>query len=320
MNWFGIVAAAALTTQGFGFEVSDAPSDSGGLANWPAAPARFANGVTGIGDIVFAQPLHYRPLRLDVYRPEGDGPHPLLIHVHGGAWVKGTKRLGGPVADYPAVLAQLAAKGFVVASIEYRLDGEAPFPAAIHDVKAAIRFLRRHADEYGLDPARVGIFGESAGGQLSALAATSCGVAAFDPPWDNAPDAPSDCVQAAAPWYGVYDFATIPVPAGNTGPGPYLGCPERLCPVETLNFASPRTYLDASDPPLLLIHGTADKLVAVSQTHEFEAAARAARVDVTALYLPGVDHGLRGSTAEETAAAVGQALDATAAFFKSQLK
>jgi len=288
---------------------------------WPPSAVHFPGRVTALGDIIYAQPLHYRPLRLDLYRPAANQPLPLIVYVHGGAWVRGTKRSGGPIEDFPAVLAQLAQRGFVVASIEYRLDGEAKFPAAIQDVKAAIRFLRSRATEYGIDASRAGIFGGSAGGQLAALAGTSCGVKAFDPPaTGDATGSPSDCVQAAAAWYGVHDFRTVPTPPGQTGPAPYLGCPTRQCPEETLRFASPVAYVDRSDPPFLLIHGLADKLVAVSQTREFEAALRASHVPVQAIYIPGVDHGLIGPDDATTHAANLQALTATIEFFEKTLK
>ncbi|WP_176594091.1 alpha/beta hydrolase [Sphingobium sp. EM0848] len=290
---------------------------------WPQTATRFPGGVTAQADIIYSQPLHYRPLRLDLYRPQNrKEPLPLIVHVHGGAWMTGTKRHGGPIRDFPAVLAQYAARGFVVASVEYRLDGEAHFPAAIQDVKTAIRFLRLHAGGYGIDPAHVGIFGGSAGGQLAALASTSCGIAKLQPPADpNTPDlaAMSDCVQAGVSWYGVHDFATVPTPPGQTGPAPYLGCPDQ-CSGEVLRFASPITYVDAQDPPMLLIHGLADTLVAVSQTQEFKSALKAAHTPVDAIYIPGVDHGFVGKTDADTHRANAQALEATLAFFERTLR
>jgi len=320
-NWLRILPLLALIGAGtpppIRFEVGRLRPEP-----WPETITRFPGGVTAAADIIYSQPLHYRPLRLDLYRPEGrHGPLPLIIHVHGGAWVTGTKRHGGPIKDFPAVLAQFAAKGFVVASIEYRLDGEAHFPAAIQDVKSAIRFLRLHAKDYGIDPTRVGIFGGSAGGQLSALASTSCGVEPLEPTADrNASDlpTPSDCVQAGVSWYGVHDFATVPTPPGQTGPAPYLGC-EGGCSKDALAFASPITYVDANDPPMLLIHGLADTLVAVSQTQEFEAALKSAHVPVEAIYIPNVDHGFVGKRDADTARANATALTATLTFFEQKL-
>ncbi len=319
------VACGAST--GPGIELQVGPGDT-----YPESRHDFAGDVVGIGDVTYATRFGFRPLALDLYLPPpdaGDGPaRPLLVYVHGGAWVTGTRRTGGAVADFPSVLAAVAARGYVVAAIEYRLRNEARFPAAIQDVKDALRFLRRNASRFGLDPARVGIFGGSAGGHLSALAATSCGVAALEAdPGEQPPNAPMpvrvpghDCVQAAVSWFGVHDFTTVPTPPGQTGPAPFLGCPTRLCPQATLQFASPVTYVDPADPPMLLIHGTADTLVSMSQTVEFRDRLMAAHVPVQAVFLPGVDHGFVGRTDAETAAANTEALRLTLEFFDRNLR
>ncbi len=292
---------------------------------WPVTPVAFGGGVRGFADIIYDQLLHHRPLRLDLYRPAGEGPWPLVLFVHGGAWMAGTKRDGGPMSNFPEILANLSARGFVVASAEYRLDGEGKFPVAIRDVKNAIRFLRRNARRYGIDPARVGVWGPSAGGQLAALAATSCGVKDLDPvPPRQREGEPghaslSDCVQAAVAWYGVYDFATVPTPRGQPGPSWYLGCPSFKCPDAMLRRASPATYVDKSDPPMLLIHGTADDLVAPAQTTEFHDVLKAAGVPVEVLMIPDVDHGLVGKAPEVTRAANLRALEVTFDYFDRTL-
>ncbi|MBL8530181.1 MAG: alpha/beta hydrolase, partial [Hyphomonadaceae bacterium] len=276
----------------------------------------FADDIVGIVDVTYIQRLHHRPLTLDIYTTAdalAGARRPLIIYVHGGAWVTGTPR------QMPSVLAMLAAQGFVVASIEYRLDGEQHFPNAIHDVKDAIRFLRANAREYGVDPDHVGIWGDSAGGQLAALATLSCGAEAVAPPSREGMETISDCVQAGVSWYGVHDFSTVPTPPGNTGPAPYLGCAEFRCPAEVMARASPVTYVDRSDPPMLLIHGLADTLVAVSQTEELEARLRTAGADVEAIYIADVDHGFRGMTPEITRSARNQALNATLRFFQMRL-
>ena len=108
--------------------------------------------------------------RLDIYLPRDSGPHPLIVWVHGGAWRAGTKQ------DMP--LGGLIARGFAVASVDYRLSTVAPFPAQMHDIKAAIRFLRAHAAEYDLDAKRFAVAGGSAGGHLAALTGASNGNAA----------------------------------------------------------------------------------------------------------------------------------------------
>ena len=145
--------------------------------------------MTTLRDLAYATVPGFRTMTLDLYQPKRapkDYPKPLLIFVHGGGWNSGDARQGGGFSDFPGVLAALAAKGYVVASVNYRLSGEAHFPAALQDVKAAIRWLRAHADEYGIDTSRVAVWGEEAGGQLAALAGTSCGVAALEPPNSNA--------------------------------------------------------------------------------------------------------------------------------------
>src|SRR5690349_16859596 len=142
---------------------------------YPEHPVKFASGVTGIPDIPYAMWSGYRPLLLDLYLPPAsDKPVPLVLFLHGGSMQGATSRYALGIEDLPAVLASLAARGYAVASANYRLSGEAPFPAQLQDAKAAIRFLRAHAGRYHLDPARAVVWGASAGGQLAALVAESC--------------------------------------------------------------------------------------------------------------------------------------------------
>ena len=135
----------------------------------------FPGGIVGFHGIEFANLVGYRPIELDLYRSAQPGPKPpLVIWVHGGGW---DARVSGAYKDWPAVLASLAARGYVVAAIDYRLSGDAPLPAALQDVKAAIRFFRAHAEEYRIDSHQVFVWGGSAGAQLAVLAATTSGVA-----------------------------------------------------------------------------------------------------------------------------------------------
>jgi acetyl esterase/lipase len=165
---------------------------------FPHPPVPFPGGVVALGDVEYSNLVGYRPLLLDLYMPQKSTPKPLVIWIHGGGWNRGDSRTSGPIADYPATLAALAARGYVVASVNYRLSGEAHFPAQIQDVKAAVIFLRANAAKYGIDPARVLLWGGSVGGHLAALAAASCGVAEFNPnlPPDVSPaqpPMPPDC-------------------------------------------------------------------------------------------------------------------------------
>ncbi|MCI4591959.1 alpha/beta hydrolase [Sphingobium sp. BYY-5] len=278
-----------------------------------------ANGVRVSTDISFSTIPGYRPLTLDLYRPtKATARLPLVIYVHGGGWMAGHTRQSGAFSDFPAVLADLSSKGYVVSSLEYRLSGEAPFPAAIDDVRTAIRFLKANADRYGIDTGHVAIWGGSAGGQLAALAALDCGHAPAGADKSNAGQ--NDCVQAAVGWYGVYDFATMPQSATPRAENRYLDCVQGDCPADRISTASPAAHVDAKDPPMLLIHGTDDKTVPVSQSQELAAKLKAAHVPVTLEIIPNVGHSWIGVDAAATRAASLRALDLTFRFFDTQLK
>ncbi|MDF7775596.1 alpha/beta hydrolase [Sphingomonas sp. AOB5] len=296
------------------FEVADRPVLDD---RYPVRSTAFAGGVTGLSDIVFSTIPGYRPLRLDLYLPPEAmraKPRPLVIYVHGGGWSGGHTRHAGASANFPDVLAALAGEGFVVASIEYRLSGEAKFPAQLQDVRAAIRFLRDNSARYGIDPARVGLWGGSAGGHLAALAALTCGV----PGIDSRP-AGSECVQAAAIWYGVFDFPAM-MAAPDGAPLALLGCTAGTpCPEDRIRAASPLSYLDRNDPPFLLIHGTADRVIPASQSATALERMRATGIPVEAILMPGLDHSLIGATPAETRDGTVRALNATFDFFHRRL-
>jgi acetyl esterase/lipase len=287
---------------------------------YPDRVTHFSGGVTSLADVVYSVIPGYRPMILDIYMPprgKTTTPKPLVIYVHGGGWMGGHTRAGGALADFPKALASLAAEGFVVASVEYRLASEARFPAQLDDVRAAIRFLKGNAGKYGIDPDRVGIWGASAGGHLAALAALSCGAPGLDA---KPQPAGSECVQAAAIWYGVFDFAPI-VARAEGAPVALLGCADAAsCPADRIKAVSPLTYLDASDPPFLLIHGEGDRTVSVSQSKDAFAKMRAAGVKVDEILMPGIDHSFIGKTPAETRAATLKAVNATFDFFGAQLK
>ncbi|WP_304535933.1 alpha/beta hydrolase [Sphingobium cyanobacteriorum] len=277
------------------------------------------HGVRVSADIPFSTIAGYRPITLDLYRPaKAARPLPLVIYVHGGGWMGGHTRQSGAFSDFTAVLADLSARGYVVASLEYRLSGEAPFPAAIDDVRSAIRFLKAHAGRYGIHPGHVAIWGGSAGGQLSALAALDCGRAPTGADQNNAGQ--SDCVQAAVGWYGVYDFATMPPAAIPRAENQYLDCMKDACPPDRIAAASPAAHVDAKDPPMLLIHGTDDRTVPVTQSQELAGKLVAAKVPVTLEIIPAVGHSWIGADAAATRAASLRALDLTFRFFDTHLK
>lgn len=291
---------------------------------YPERRVAFQGGVTGLADLTYSMLSGFRPLTLDLYLPASQvgGGSPVIIYVHGGGWVGGHTRHSGAFENWPGVLALLAARGYVVASLNYRLSGEAPSPAAEQDVKSAVRWLRANATRFGVDKRRIGIWGGSAGGQLAALAGVSCGVSALAPPVVDA-KAPleSDCVQAVVAWYGVFDFGPL---AKNAVPPPnvarYLGCEAGACSDDKIALASAIRYVDRTDPPFLLIHGALDKTVAVSQSENFHAALLAGAVKSQLIVLPDVDHSFVGDTAELTRTASLRALQATIDFFETTLR
>jgi len=290
---------------------------------YPAHATHWANGVTSLPDVTYSTIPGYRPLVVDIYMPpkgKKPAPKPLVLYIHGGGWVGGHTRHAGALGNFPEALARLAGEGFVVASLEYRLAAEAPFPAQVQDARAALRYLKANAERYGIDPTRTGIWGGSAGGHLSALTAMSCGDASLDPAGTKAA-AGSECVQAAAIWYGVFDFAALSAgrPGGQDGAAAkLLGC-NGACTPEKFAAASPNAYVDAKDPPFLLIHGTQDKTVPVNQSYLGAEKLKAAGVPVESIIIEGVDHSFIGSTPQQTSEATLKAMNATFDFLHQQL-
>ena len=309
------------------FSALDVPVEASPVLEdrFPQPKVTFDQDVEALPDLVYSVPPGFRPLRLDLYRPRNTGSVkrglPLVVYVHGGGWQSGHTRHAGAFANWPGVLALLASRGYVVASIEYRLSGEAPFPAAIHDVKTSIRWLRSKSAQFGIDPTNVIIWGGSAGGQLAALAATSCKVEAFAADPQSPLAAQSDCVQGLVTWYGIFDFVNAPLSgvAGQPANSPvkkYLGCMPSDCK-PAAELASPVSHLDKTDPPALLIHGDLDKVVPVAQSQLFYQATQSKGVKATLLVIKGVDHSFIGENAEATRRASLQALSATFEFFEA---
>jgi acetyl esterase/lipase len=287
---------------------------------YPKAKVSFGSDVESYPDVIYSTQPGFRPLRLDIYRQVAPkGPRPLIVYIHGGGWLSGHTRHSGAFANWPGVLASLARKGYVVVSVEYRLSSEAKFPAAIQDVKNAIKWMRANAVKYSVDPQKTVVWGGSAGGQLAALAATTCGVESLEPgAVDKSIASQSDCVQGLVAWYGVFDFNAIPPPPPGvddavSAAGKYLGCAPAQC-ASKVALASPIAQIDAKDPPALLIHGEIDKVVAVGQSRAFDAALRAKGIPSELVVIPAVDHSFIGSTPEATRQASLRALSKTFEF------
>jgi acetyl esterase/lipase len=273
----------------------------------PERETRWAEPGITFTDVVYATRPGHRPLHLDLYRDAGaTGARPLVVFLHGGGWAQGNPRVGGGFANFPAVLAHVARRGYVVASISYRLSGEAPFPAPVEDLQAALRFLRSGSARYGIDPQRVALWGLSSGAQIAALEAVRCQA--------------GDCVQALVGWFGPYDLASyLTENPPSTSVQGYLRCPATGCAREALDAASPSVHVRAGAPPTLLVHGLADANVPPSQSQRFATALLKAGADARVLALPDVGHGLIGAEAATTKRALDQALDTTLAFFDETL-
>jgi len=261
----------------------------GALATgWPlfAQPSAFASYV----DLEYARPAGI-PQRLDLHVPDGAGPWPLLVFIHGGGWQSGDKTLSPAGAQL-----RQASRGYAVASVNYRLSGVASHPAQVHDCKAAIRWLRLHAAEYRLDPERVGVWGSSAGGHLAALVGTSADVLALE--GEEAPGSTAR-VRAVVDWYGPSDFPNLKAQAlpcsgdhstATSPEGKMLGCAVAECP-EKAREASPITWVSADDPPFHIVHGTNDCTVPPLQSETLHEALLAAGVDSSLTMIAGAGHG-----------------------------
>ena len=220
-------------------------------------------------------------LTLDLYCPEKvSGPAPVIVWVHGGGWRRGGKKRCPAVALVP--------DGYAVASIDYRLSSTAPFPAQIEDCKAAVRWLRANAAKYNLDADRIGAWGHSAGGHLAALLGTSGGVPELEGSGDNMQY--SSRVQAVCDVAGPADLPALT----NLGPKRMfaieglLGGPLEKDKAKAI-AASPIHYVSKDDPPFLIVHGEADRVVPVEQSQRFYEELRKAGVNAT-LKMPHVGH------------------------------
>lgn len=286
---------------------------------FPQVAVAFPGGVKAWRDVTYQVNPGYRPQIVDIYVPAGKGPHPLVLYIHGGGWMGGHTRQSGAFDNFPKMLAAFAAEGFTVASVEYRLSGEATFPAQAKDIFAALRFLRQNAAQYHIDPSRVGVFGGSAGGHLAALTGLACTDGKIDATLDPA-SANDGCVQATAAWYGIHDFATMPrITQKDSAEQRLLGCKDSTCTPEAIRAASPISYVDVKDAPVLLLHGVDDKVVPVGQSQQLEAALKAAGVPVSATYYPGIDHSFMGATPDDTRRTSLKAMNATFDFFHDKL-
>jgi acetyl esterase/lipase len=215
-------------------------------------------------------------LLLDAYVPPGSGAErrAAVVMIHGGGWRVGDKGSWRPEAE------RLAARGWVAFSINYRLDEPAVFPAEIDDVQTAVRWVRAHARDFGVDPERIGALGESAGGHLTAMLATLGDGSLHE----------GARIRVGAAWSPPVDLTAL---AGRRGPswiGPLLGCTQETCP-DRLKQSSPVTHVDRTDAPLYLVNST-EELVPLSQAQAMAERLKAAGVDHQLDVYTGTRHAL----------------------------
>lgn len=232
-----------------------------------------------------------RSLRLDLYLPEAAGSPPLIVWVHGGAWRQGN-RDSVPIKN-------LVSRGWAIASVDYRLTPEATFPAQVHDIKAAIRFLRARGDQWRVNTDRIIIAGSSAGGHLAALVGVTHGHPELEGQvGQNLGE--SSAVQAIVSFFGASNLTTIltqSTPYGLNVRVPALdlllgGHPEAVPHLARL--ASPVFHVDRADPPLLLLHGDQDPQMPINQSHELHGKYLETNRPVDFIVVYGAAHGGEG--------------------------
>ncbi|MDA1184579.1 MAG: alpha/beta hydrolase [Acidobacteria bacterium] len=237
-------------------------------------------------DIVYAT-VGGTQLALDLYLPAGVEHPPLIVWVHGGRWVLGDK------SEVPMIF---VAQGIATASLDFRQSDEARFPAMVHDIKAAIRFLRAKASEYGYRADRVAIGGTSSGAHLAALVGTTNGHPTLEGTAGDYPDRSSD-VHAIVSYYGAFNLATILAQSTPEGLGVRVPSLEGLLGAlpdqapELARLASPVAHVNQSAPPLLLLHGDQDQQTPIDQSYELERAYALRGLDVHLEVLHGAAHG-----------------------------
>ena len=251
-------------------------------------------GVKVLRDLEYGQASD-RAMLLDLYLPEKvEKSLPLIIWIHGGAWMGGSKDGRSPAL-------QFTTEGYAVAHVGYRLSGEAKFPAQINDCKAAVRWLRANAKKYQLDPEKFIAWGSSAGGHLVALLGTTGGVKELEGTVNDLKE--SSRVQAVVDWFGPTDLLRMNETesdrrhdAPNSAESKLIGGP-LLENKDKAAKASPTTYVSKDAPPFLIMHGDHDLEVPVRQSEILVEALKKAGADVTFIQMKGAGHGFGGPQA-----------------------
>ncbi len=280
-------------------------------------------------EVSYAIAVGFRRLAMDIWLPRDakDAPVPVVVWIHGGAFQLGDRRELPPTFAAESVFRLLNSAGIACATVDYRHALEAPFPAQLHDIKAAVRYLRQHAELLGIDAGRIGTWGESAGGHLAALLGLTGG--REDLEGGLGVQGQSSSVSAVVDFYGVSSLTLIP-PMATTGdflsPALLAAVPDSM-PLEPgpmlvggsrdpalLDAASPLGYVTVEAPPFLLIHGDSDGLVPLSQSELLADALAESEVPHELITIEGGDHCF--FFAEDQ---IDYILDTAVSFFKTEL-
>lgn len=274
-----------------------------------------ATGLAGItqaqDDILFEAGIEYsnpdnQHLQVNLARPKGDGPFPAILCIHGGGFRAGTRQ------GYDGLIRRLAQQGYVAATASYRLAPKYQFPGAVHDVKAAVRWLRANAGKYRINPDRIGVTGGSAGGHLAQFLGVTAGVKQFE--GEGGHPEQSSAVTCVVNYYGPSDFTQSygkSVDAHEVLPLFLGGNLEQARQRHVVS--SPLYWVTPNAAPTLFVHGTKDNYVAFEQAQWIFDRMKAAGVPVEMLALEGAGHGFKGEDAQKAEAAM-------LAFFERYLK
>jgi acetyl esterase/lipase len=238
--------------------------------------------------------------KLDIYIPdEGEGPFPVILSIHGGAFKSGDKGDGQVIPMLEGIK-----RGYAVVSINYRLSGEAIFPAQIYDVKAAVRWIRANAKQFKLNPEKIAAWGGSAGGHLASMVGTSGNVKELEDLSQGNPNQ-SSRVQAVVDWFGPTDFLKMDAQLKESkvsnpqihsipdSPESELIGKNLVDAPELVKAANPETYITKDDPPFFIQHGLIDHLVPYQQSVNLASKLEQVigKEKVIIELLPGTDHG-----------------------------
>ncbi len=232
-------------------------------------------------------------LKYDIAQPDGDGPFPLVICIHAGGWQIGDKK------SYRGIIQELAARGYVAVTINYRLTPDDPWPAQIEDVQRAVRYFREHAAELKIDPEHVGAIGDDSGGHLSLMLGLLAAKREPDVPIEK-----SCRIQAVGNYFGPTDLRQWRVNStwletkirlaflrgSEQIIEDFLGTRDRSAPI--YKEVSPVTHVTPQAPAVITVIGSADPLVSPEQPQAFHAALKAVSVDEELMVVPGAEHSL----------------------------